>query len=86
MSNYTGEYRFAPFIGVTITEEADALYAQVSGFPRSQIYPSATDEYYFKEVNVQIRFNRDSSGRVVDLVMVRDGHKLPRARRVGSAV
>ena len=79
---YPGKYQIIPPIVVTITREDGLLFGQVSGFPKSQIYLRPDGEFFFKEVDVQVRFLRDEQDRVNGLVLRRNGFDLPAARKI----
>ena len=77
---YVGTYRFAPTFGITIRRNGTGLEAQATGQGANPIYPSARDEFFFKVVEAQISFQRDSTGRVTRLVLHQGGRDLPAPR------
>lgn len=82
MDQYIGRYQFAPFIRITISTDAMGLLGQVTGFPKGQLRPIGVDEFKFEQVNANIRFTRDATGKINGLIMQRDGIQLPPARRL----
>jgi CubicO group peptidase (beta-lactamase class C family) len=77
---YVGEYRFAPTFVLSIRREGGGLVAQATGQSANPIYPSARDEFFFRVVDAQLSFGRDSTGRVASLVLHQGGRDLPAAR------
>ncbi|WP_287131066.1 DUF3471 domain-containing protein [Candidatus Cyanaurora vandensis] len=80
---YTGTYRFVPFVEIQVTSEGSALFAQVTGFPKAQLERAENGEYFFKEVDAQITFVRNGQDQVHSLLLRRNGTQFPPARRVG---
>ncbi|HEY9049803.1 MAG TPA: DUF3471 domain-containing protein, partial [Ohtaekwangia sp.] len=64
LSAYIGRYDFGNGAVMTITTEADNLYAQLTGQSRFPIYPSAPAEYFWKVVEARIKFVRNDKGEV----------------------
>ena len=48
----------------TVSVENDRLYAQLTGQPKHEIYPSAPDHFFWKVTDAQVEFLRDSKGVV----------------------
>ena len=81
LRGYVGKYRLAPGFEISITEENGALYGQATNQPRFQLFPEAMDRVFFRVVEAQLEFGRDSSGKVVDVTLVQNGAR-QRASRV----
>jgi CubicO group peptidase (beta-lactamase class C family) len=81
LDEYAGEYQLAPAFALTIRREGDALVAQATGQGPNPIYPSARDEFFFRVVDAQISFLRDSAGKVTSLVLHQNGRDMPAPRR-----
>jgi D-alanyl-D-alanine-carboxypeptidase/D-alanyl-D-alanine-endopeptidase len=77
---YVGEYRLAPAFVITIRKQAGGLVAQATGQGANPIYPSARDEFFFRVVDAQISFERDSTGHVASLVLHQGGRDMPAPR------
>ena len=77
---YAGTYQLAPTFALTIRREGAGLVAQATGQGANAIYPSAKDEFFFKVVEAQISFVRDSTGKVISLVLHQNGRDLPAPR------
>ncbi|HEX9084663.1 MAG TPA: DUF3471 domain-containing protein, partial [Gemmatimonadaceae bacterium] len=74
---YVGVYQLAPTFALTITREGGSLYAQATGQQRFQIFAEAPAEFFFKEVDAQITFERDPSGKVTRLILHQGGMNVP---------
>jgi CubicO group peptidase (beta-lactamase class C family) len=62
-ASYAGEYDYGTAV-MTITAEADHLFAQLAGQPRFEIFPSAPDHFFWKAVDAQVVFSRGEKGEV----------------------
>jgi D-alanyl-D-alanine-carboxypeptidase/D-alanyl-D-alanine-endopeptidase len=78
---YVGVYQLAPAFSVTITHEGNGLYAQATGQPRLQLFAEAPNEFFFKEVDAQITFERDASGKVTRMILHQNGMNIPGPRQ-----
>jgi D-alanyl-D-alanine-carboxypeptidase/D-alanyl-D-alanine-endopeptidase len=77
---YPGEYQLAPGFTLTVTREEDKLFVQATGQPRFQVYPLSETEFFYKVVDAQITFVKDSTGRVTGLVLHQGGRDMEGAR------
>ncbi len=77
---YPGEYQLAPGFTLTVTREEDKLFVQATGQPRFQVYPSSEAEFFYKVVDAQITFVKDSAGLVTGLVLHQGGRNMEGAR------
>lgn len=78
LHQYTGAYTLngAKF---TVTLTDGQMFAQIAGQPGFAIYPSAKDEFYYKELDAQITFVR-KNGTVTGLVLHQAGNDFSAAR------
>lgn len=81
LDEYAGEYQLGPGFAITIRQEGDGLVAQATGQGPNPVYPSARDEFFFRVVDAQISFVRDSTGKVTSLVLHQGGRDMPAPRR-----
>lgn len=77
---YAGEYELAPNFTLTVRKIGTDLLAQATGQGAVPIYPSARDEFFYRVVDAQISFVRDSMGRVASLVLHQGGRDTPGRR------
>lgn len=68
-SELAGEYEISPEVIITITTENNKLYAQITGQERYEIFPLSEIEYFYKEVDAKIHFERDEEGNIVSLIL-----------------
>jgi len=71
--DYVGQYEYPTGALMQITVEGDRLYAHLGGQPKSEIFPSTRDEFFWKAVDAQVRFVRDASGKVIALIHTQGG-------------
>ena len=77
---YVGEYQLAPGFSLRVRRVGTSLVAQATGQGAVLIYPWARDEFFYRVVDAQISFVRDSTGRVTSLVLHQGGRNVPAAR------
>jgi CubicO group peptidase (beta-lactamase class C family) len=77
---HVGRYDLAPTFALTVTREGDALWLQATGQGRVRLWPSAPEEFFLREVDAQVSFVRDSTGRVASLVLHQNGRDMPAPR------
>jgi len=81
LDDYVGEYQLAPGFVIAIRKTGDTLVAQATGQGAVPVYASARDEFFYRVVDAQISFVRDSTGKVSSLVLHQGGRDLPAPRR-----
>jgi CubicO group peptidase (beta-lactamase class C family) len=79
----TGRYRVGPGAEISVSRDGDRLFAQITGQPRFQIFPTAPDRFRWQVADAELEFRRDRRGGVTSAVIVQDGRKTP-ARRLPS--
>jgi len=61
---------------LTVTREGDQVYAQLTNQPKFDIYPKSPTDYYWKIVDAQVTFVKDSSGKVTKAIHHQNGGSL----------
>jgi CubicO group peptidase (beta-lactamase class C family) len=77
---YVGEYQLAPGFSLSVRKVGTNLVAQATGQGAVLIYHSARDEFFYRIVDAQISFVRDSTGRVTSLVLHQNGRDVRGSR------
>jgi len=77
LETYVGVYQLAPTFAITVTREGSLLFAQATGQARFQLFAEAPTEFFLKVVDAQITFERDSTGKVVRLILHQGGQNVP---------
>jgi D-alanyl-D-alanine-carboxypeptidase/D-alanyl-D-alanine-endopeptidase len=77
---YVGTYQLAPTFQLAVTRQGDTLLTQATGQGIIRIWPRAANEFFLREVNAQLTFVRDSTGRVSSLVLHQGGRDIPAPR------
>ncbi len=78
---YVGVYEYQPGLNLTITQDDDHLMAQMTGQPQLRLYAESPTKFFWKEVDAQVEFARDASGRVSGATIHQGGHDLVLHRR-----
>ena len=83
LGDYVGKYQFGSGPVLDITRSGEQLSAQLTAQPPAPIYPSAKDEFFYKIVDAQLTFERDSTGKIVAVVLHQNGRD-QRASRIAE--
>ncbi len=76
LDRYLGFYQLNGNSLITVTKQGDHLFAEVLGQPSFEIFPSSETEFFYKVVNAQITFVRNSAGETTGLVLHQHGENL----------
>lgn len=77
LARYVGTYQLAPTFAIEVTADGDALYGQPTGQQKFRLWPETELDFFLKEVDAQITFARDESGRITGLVLHQNGQNMP---------
>jgi hypothetical protein len=65
----TGKYDYGNGQSIlSVTREGDRLFAQLTGQPRFEIFPKSPTEFYWKVVNAEVTFVKDTTGKVTKAI------------------
>ncbi len=80
LASYVGKYKLLGGT-LTVTQEGDQLWAQLTGQPKFEIFPKSETEFFLKAINAQLTFVREKDGKVAKAILEQGGQKLeaPRA-------
>ena len=81
LSPYVGVYELAPNFQLAITLEGGSLFGQATGQTRLQLHPESETEFFLKDIDAQVTFVKDSTGKVNQLILHQNGANIP-GRRV----
>jgi len=76
-----GKYDYGSGAIMTVTREGDRLFAQLTGQPKFEIFAKSESEFFWKVVNAQVRFVKDTNGKVTKAIH-RQGGAVIQAPRV----
>jgi CubicO group peptidase (beta-lactamase class C family) len=62
--DFVGRYDYINAV-LTVTIESDKLFAQLSGQPRFEIFPSGRDAFFWKVTDAKVEFQRNPKGKVI---------------------
>jgi CubicO group peptidase (beta-lactamase class C family) len=77
---YGGQYWLSDEFSIRIFAEGGSLYAQATGQGALRLWPSQSDQFYFRSVDARLEFER-ADDRVVALYLVQNGARQRGARR-----
>jgi CubicO group peptidase (beta-lactamase class C family) len=70
---YVGAYQLAPNFVLTITRDANRLFAQATGQPRFEVFAEGDKEFFFKVVDAQLTFVTNATGQATAVVLHQNG-------------
>jgi CubicO group peptidase (beta-lactamase class C family) len=76
LDRVVGRYEIAGRV-FTFTREGDHLWAEPDGLPRARAYAEAPLQFFWRGIDVQIRFTTDESGAVTGGVFTQAGQQVP---------
>jgi CubicO group peptidase (beta-lactamase class C family) len=76
LKKYEGRFDYGSGMVLTVTAEADKLYAQMSGQPRFEIFPRGNDEFFWKVVEARIKFLKNDAGEIDGAIHYQGGREM----------
>lgn len=73
LARYVGTYQLAPNFALEVTLKDGALYVHPTNQQTFRLWAESETEFFMKELDVQITFNRDASGAATSLVLHQNG-------------
>jgi serine-type D-Ala-D-Ala carboxypeptidase/endopeptidase len=70
---FVGEYKLSFLAKMSVTLEADGLWAQVSLQPKLRLYPSGPSTFFYRAVEAEVHFKKDDQGQVPGLEIHQGG-------------
>jgi CubicO group peptidase (beta-lactamase class C family) len=81
LKRFAGVYELQPGVNLTITLAGDHLTAQLTGQPQLRLYAASARKFFLKEVDAQVDFAEDASGKVTGATIHQGGHDLVLQRK-----
>lgn len=76
INDYVGRYDYGNSMILVVTTENNQLFAQMSGQPKFELFPSEEDEFFWKAVEAKIKFVRDETGIITHGIHTQGGNDL----------
>ena len=70
---YVGKYDYGRGKTLTVTRQGDRLFGQRTGQRRMALLPRSEDIFFWRDLNAEITFVRDESGKVVKGIHTQGG-------------
>jgi len=77
---YEGDYLLAPGVVISVSTEANRLFAQLTGQQRFEIYPESETRFFFRIVDAQITFSAPENGAAPALMLHQNGQNTTAVR------
>jgi len=75
LDSYVGAYELAPKFILTITREQNRLISQATGQPKFPLLAESQTTFSPKELEAQLEFVKDESGKITKVVLLQGGRK-----------
>ncbi|WP_452224778.1 serine hydrolase [Lacinutrix chionoecetis] len=76
LESYRGKYELTPTFHILITLNDGHLFAQATGQPKFEIFPSAYNTFFLKVVEAKVVFNANNKGKIESLTLFQNGQEL----------
>ena len=73
LHDYVGQYAFTTSLTENVTVGGGHVFVTAAGSPRVEIYPWSANQFFYKTIDAEVCFVRNSLGNVIGLVMYRNG-------------
>jgi CubicO group peptidase (beta-lactamase class C family) len=80
LGDYVGRYALNPSFVIEVTREGNQLFVQATGQQRLPVYAESESRFFLRVVEAQVSFDRDSAGKVTQLVLHQNGSHQPGKR------
>lgn len=80
LDTFVGRYELAPTFVIDITRDGNSMYGQATGQPRFSLQATGDSEFMVKEVQAQLKFEKNADGSVKGLVLNQNGRAIPGKR------
>ncbi len=77
LERYVGVYEMAPGTSVTLVRRGEQMFAQMTGQPEVEIFPSSEKLFFLKVVDAQLEFQTGADGQITGLVLHQNGRDMP---------
>ena len=77
LNKYTGTYQINPQVSMMITVENGRLWVQASGQPKMQLFAQKENFFFSKDVDGQVEFVIDQTGKIDKLFLFVNGNQIP---------
>jgi len=76
LEQFAGRYELLNVGVLTVTTTDDKLFAQLSGQPKFEIFPSSEYEFFWKVVDARLKFVKDEKGAISQAILFQNGQEL----------
>ena len=74
LDSYAGQYKFSTGDAtITVTREDNHLFARLTGQQKAEVFPESDTDFFYKVVDAQLTFVKDSAGAVTDVILHQNG-------------
>jgi hypothetical protein len=73
LDKYVGAYQLSPRVVMTIFQEGDQLFGQITGQDKYPMFPEAEGRFFLKITDAQVTFSADSEGKATSATLHQNG-------------
>lgn len=77
---YIGHYRLSSGELMTVTAEGNALFAEIAGQPRLELFPRSESQFFITEAKVTVEFAKGADGTITRALLRQDGRTVEAPR------
>jgi CubicO group peptidase (beta-lactamase class C family) len=77
LADYVGAYQLAPNFILTVMLEDGKLFGQATGQAKIEMQPLSNVRFKAKDVDAEVEFKKDASGKTESLILYQGGRELP---------
>ena len=81
LTQYAGTYEISPTASFTIRADGGKLLAKMTNQDEKELFAEKADEFFFKDVDAQIVFVRDASGKITGALSRQTGRETKAVRK-----
>jgi hypothetical protein len=81
LKQYVGTYDLSPELIVNIRLENGKLMGHPEGQEPLQLHPEKEDLFFLKEIDAQLRFNRNEKKEVIEMTLIQNGREMTGKKR-----
>lgn len=77
LKSYVGEYQVTPQFSLLVTVEGTRIFTQATNQQKFEIFAEKEDEFFLKEVEAKLSFEKDESGNIIRVILRQNGNNIP---------
>jgi D-alanyl-D-alanine carboxypeptidase len=80
LDQYIGNYELAPNFVLAVSRNGEKFVIQATGQGPLEFFAESENKFFARDVDAQVKFNKDASGKVNELILYQGGRETPGKR------